>query len=72
MENFRKKDSIAVIIDCGIQDFIIEMSRIAHKKMAELEIPHDYIERPGKHDWRYWANAVQYQLLFFRNYFDKK
>ncbi|MGZ8538775.1 MAG: alpha/beta hydrolase [Flavisolibacter sp.] len=72
MEKFSKKDSMAVIIDCGIQDFIIEMSRIAHKKMADLEIPHDYIERPGKHDWRYWANAVQYQLLFFRNYFDRK
>jgi S-formylglutathione hydrolase FrmB len=72
MEKFSKKDSLAVIIDCGIQDFIIEMSRMAHKKMSDLEIPHDYIERPGKHDWRYWANAVQYQLLFFRNYFERK
>lgn len=71
MENYKKTDSLAVIIDCGTEDFIIEMSRAAHQKMLALKIPHDYIERPGRHDWRYWANAVQYQLLFFRNYFDK-
>jgi S-formylglutathione hydrolase FrmB len=39
--------------------------------MLSLKIPHDYIERPGRHDWQYWATAVQYQLLFFRNYFNK-
>jgi len=71
MENYGKADSLAIIMDCGTEDFIIEMSREAHKKMLSLKIPHDYIERPGKHDWKYWANAVQYQLLFFRNYFDR-
>ena len=64
------KDSVAIIMDCGIDDFIIGMSRMAHQKMLDLKIPHDYIERPGKHDWDYWANAVQYQLLYFRNHFD--
>lgn len=67
----RPKDSLAVIIDCGTEDFVVEMSRAAHKKMLELKIPHDYTERPGGHNWRYWATAVQYQLLFFKNYFDK-
>ncbi len=70
MENY-PKDSIAVIIDCGVEDFIIDMSRIAHQKMLSLKIPHDYIERPGRHDWNYWRTAVEYQLLFFRNYFDR-
>lgn len=71
MENYKKADSLAIIIDCGTEDFVIEMSREAHKKMLSLKIPHDYIERPGRHDWRYWGNAVQYQLLFFKNYFDR-
>ena len=71
MESYNPKDSLAVIIDCGTDDFIFEMSKVAHDKMRQLNIPHDYIERPGKHDWNYWANAVQYQLLFFRNYFKK-
>lgn len=70
MENY-PKDSIAIIIDCGVDDFIFEMSRAAHQKMLALKIPHDYIERPGKHDWAYWANAVQYQLLYFSNHFKK-
>ncbi len=70
MESY-PKDSIAVIIDCGTEDFIIEMSRQVHQKMLQLKIPHDYIERPGKHDWNYWANAVQYQLLYFRNFFNR-
>lgn len=65
------KDSLAIIVDCGVDDFIVEMSRAVHKKMLELKIPHDYTERPGKHDWKYWDTAVEYQLLFFRNYFDR-
>lgn len=71
LDNYDRKDSIAMIIDCGINDFIFAMSRSAHEKMLKLKIPHDYIERPGIHDWKYWANAVQYQLLFFRQWFSK-
>ncbi|RYF89208.1 MAG: esterase family protein [Chitinophagaceae bacterium] len=66
-----RKDSIEVIMDCGTEDFLIEMSRTVHNRMLELKLPHDYIERPGRHDWNYWRNAVQYQLLFFRNHFNK-
>ena len=65
------KDSLAIIIDCGTEDFFYSINHNLHEKMLKLKIPHDYIERPGKHDWSYWANAVKYQLLFFRNYFNK-
>ena len=67
----KPKDSLAIIIDCGVQDFIFPMSKAVHDKMTKLKIAHDYIERPGKHDWPYWANAVGYQLMFFKNFFDK-
>lgn len=66
-----RKDSIAVIMDCGTQDFVIEMNRAVHTRMLELKVPHDYIERPGRHDWNYWRTAVQYQLLYFRNHFNR-
>lgn len=66
------KDTVSLIMDCGTEDFVIGMNRIAHQKMLDLKIPHEYIERPGKHDWKYWATAVQYQLLFFRNYFNRQ
>lgn len=65
------KDSLAIIMDCGTEDFILEMSRAAHQKMLALKIPHDYTERPGKHDWQYWGTAIEYQLLYFRNYFNR-
>ena len=67
----KPKDSLAIIIDCGLQDFVYPMSKAVHEKMTKLKIAHDYTERPGKHDWPYWANAVGYQLMFFKNYFDK-
>lgn len=65
------KDSLAIIIDCGVDDFLYKSNRELHSKLLELKTPHDYIERPGKHDWTYWRNAVAYQLLFFRKVFDK-
>lgn len=66
------KDSLRLIIDCGTSDFFYADNKNLHQKMLQLKIPHDYIERPGKHDWAYWANAVKYQLLFFATYFANK
>ena len=65
-------DSSKIIIDCGTGDFFLDVNRALHKKMLDLKIEHDYIERPGKHDWNYWKNAVKYQLLFFKTFFDGK
>ena len=71
VENY-PKDSLAIIFDCGIEDIFFNNNHTLHEKMVKLKIPHDYIERPGKHDWAYWRNSVGYQLLFFRNYFNKE
>jgi S-formylglutathione hydrolase FrmB len=68
----KPEKALAIIIDCGTDDFFYSVNRELHEKMLRLNIPHEYIERPGKHDWAYWANAVQYQLLFFSNYFGSK
>jgi S-formylglutathione hydrolase FrmB len=62
-------DTLAIIFDCGTEDFFYNNNHALHEKMVKLKIPHEYIERPGKHDWAYWSNAVQYQLLFFSNFF---
>jgi S-formylglutathione hydrolase FrmB len=70
IENY-PKDSLAIIFDCGTEDFFYDINHALHEKMVKLKIPHDYIERPGKHDWSYWANAVKYQLFFFKSYFNK-
>lgn len=64
-----KKDSMLMIIDCGVDDFFFQGNQRLHKKMIDLKIPHEYIERPGNHSWMYWKNAVRYQLFYFRNFF---
>ena len=62
---------LAIMIDCGTEDFFYPVNHALHEKMIQLKIPHDYIERPGSHDWNYWINAIRYQLLFFSAYFQQ-
>ena len=64
-----KPNSLALIIDCGTEDFFYEVNENLHEQMLYRNIVHDYIIRPGAHNWAYWVNAVQYQLLFMSNFF---
>lgn len=64
-----KPNSLALIIDCGTEDFFFRVNENLHQQMLYRNIAHDYITRPGAHNWNYWANAVQYQLLFMSNFF---
>ena len=61
----------ALIIDDGIDDIFIGENRMLHQKLLKLKIPHTYIERPGAHNWEYWGYAVNFQLLFFKKYFEE-
>jgi S-formylglutathione hydrolase FrmB len=61
--------SLALIIDCGTDDFFYKVNENLHQQLLYRNIPHDYITRPGAHNWTYWNNAVKYQLLFMSNYF---
>ncbi len=64
-------NSLAIIFDCGTEDFFYKVNTELHDKMLERNITHDFIVRPGAHNWQYWTNAVGYQLLYFNNYFKK-
>jgi len=61
--------SLALIIDCGIDDFFYAVNQNLHEQLLFRNIPHDFITRPGAHNWSYWNNAIQHQLLFMNNYF---
>ena len=65
------RNGIALIIDCGVDDFLFEANRELHSRLIAARVPHDYTERPGAHTWEYWTNALPYQLLYFRNVFVK-
>jgi len=62
-------NSLKLIIDCGTEDFFYRVNENLHAQLLLRNIPHDYITRPGAHDWLYWSNAIHYQLLFMSNYF---
>lgn len=66
------KSGLAIIIDCGTDDFFYEVNENLHKELLYRKIKHDYISRPGEHNGQYWNNAIEYQLLFFYNYFEKQ
>lgn len=67
-----KGNNLRLIFDCGLDDFFYDINKKMHQKLVERNIPHTYIERPGNHDWEYWSNAIQYQLLFFNDFFKSK
>lgn len=62
-------DNLKLIFDCGVNDFFYNANKRMHQKLVERNIPHEYIERPGKHNWNYWSNSIKYHLLFFNDYF---
>jgi S-formylglutathione hydrolase FrmB len=66
-----ENNELAIIIDCGVDDFFMDVNRVLHKKLLEAGIDHDYIERPGGHDHEYWRNSIKYQILFFDEFFKK-
>lgn len=65
-------NSLAIMIDCGKGDFFYKVNEKFHEALLYNNIPHDYIIRPGNHDGKYWKNAIEYQLLFFHNFFYNK
>ncbi|MDR3250780.1 MAG: esterase family protein [Tannerella sp.] len=65
------KPSLAIIIDCGTSDFFYQVNEALHRELLYRNISHDYITRPGAHNGNYWANSIEYQILFFANFFGK-
>lgn len=62
-------NSVAIMIDCGTDDFFYRVNEKLHEQLVLRNIPHDYVTRPGAHNWAYWSNAINYQLLFMHTYF---
>ena len=60
-----KTSGLKLIIDCGVNDFLIEPNRELHRRLVYSNVDHDYTERPGGHTWDYWQNALPNHVLFF-------
>jgi S-formylglutathione hydrolase FrmB len=71
MVGLLKNNELNLIIDCGVSDFFYQINAGLHRRLLALKIDHDYIERPGDHNWEYWTNSIRYQMLFFEKCFEK-
>jgi S-formylglutathione hydrolase FrmB len=60
-------NNVKLIIDCGVDDFLVEANRELHHRLVYNHTPHDYTEHPGAHTWDYWQNSLPFQVLFFYN-----
>lgn len=60
-----KANGLKLIIDCGVDDFLIEPNRELHRRLVYNQTTHDYTEHPGGHTWEYWENSLLYHVLFF-------
>lgn len=58
------RNGLPLIIDCGVDDGLIDINRELHRRLLYSNTPHDYTERPGAHNWEYWQTALPYQMLF--------
>lgn len=65
------RPGLALIIDCGTEDFFAGVNEALHRELARRNIPHDYIVRPGAHKRPYWRRSLPHHFLFFTDFFSR-
>ncbi|MFV0506680.1 MAG: alpha/beta hydrolase [Bacteroidales bacterium] len=63
---------LAIVFDCGIEDFFYKDNLRLHQKLIDRNIKHIFMSKPGGHSWEYWSNSIKYHMLFFNDYFNSK
>lgn len=63
-----KSNGLALILDCGVEDFLIDTNRQMHRLLLENGTPHEYTERPGAHTWQYWTEALPVHIHFLNKH----
>jgi len=64
-----KNGDLAIIFDCGYDDFFYKVNQDLHMKLRRQQIDHEFYVRPGGHTGDYWRNSIDYHFLFFTKYF---
>ena len=64
-------NTLAISIDCGIDDFFYDVNVRLHNELLYRNIPHTFISRPGAHNPDFWKTSVEYHSLFFADYFKR-
>lgn len=63
LEEMKKKDSAAklpkIYLCCGMEDRLLEQSRICHKVLLDAGFDVTYEEGPGDHNWDFWDTYIK-------------
>ena len=57
-------------IDCGDDDFLLDMNLALHQKMRNHKVKSELRVRNGVHNWEYWHLALRWSLPFASRNFD--
>ncbi len=52
------KDLPFLYFDCGTEDGLIGQNRDFSGELLKMKVPHEFRERPGKHEWPYWDEQI--------------
>ena len=63
--------SVAWFIDCGDDDFLVELSFRLHMKMKAAKVKSELRIRNGVHNWEYWHGSLRLALPFASRNFEK-
>lgn len=62
----RLRDTMpALRFDCGAEDYLFEENRRFHAHLQKLDLPHQYQEHSGAHNWEYWDAHIKETIAFF-------
>ena len=64
--------TLAWMLDCGDDDFLLELTEQLHKKMKAAKVKCEMRVRDGGHTWEYWHQALRLALPFASRNFGKQ
>ena len=62
--------TVAWFIDCGDDDFLLDLNVALHQKMRNRRVKSELRVRNGVHNWEYWHLALRWSLPFASRNFD--
>jgi S-formylglutathione hydrolase FrmB len=54
----------ALRLDCGTEDFLLEINRSLAAQLERVGYPHEYVEPPGAHNAQYMDARIRETVLF--------
>jgi S-formylglutathione hydrolase FrmB len=64
-----KDNDITIVIDCGRDDFFINVNRALHMQLLKDGVSHIYEEHAGGHNMTYWKASIERQIPYISTQF---